>query len=129
MPGIKIHDDNSPLQGAVLFLNATVKAYLEKNENRNDAKFLHLRQMMAQDLYLTDIRLPTEKETYHQVDLVGFKKNGDPVCFTFRATENLAIHQSKETTLGQMSEPSQEMARDIQKHLGFDVGNRQENTL
>lgn len=120
MPGIKIHDDQSTMQGAVLFLNKTVSAFLDKSKERTESKFIQLKEMMKRDLYLTDIRLPSDKESYHQVDLVGFKKNGAPVCFTFRTNEKLDVHQFKTTTLDQMSEPSQEMASDIQKKLGFE---------
>lgn len=121
MPGITIHDNASPLKGAVLFLNAALKVYLDANSDRKDAKFNHIKEMMQANLYLTDLRGAdvSKGEKYNEIDLVSFKKNGDPVCFTLQANAQLTIAHFKEAYLEKMSSPSQEMAKDIKEKLGF----------
>lgn len=126
MPGITIHDNDSPFKGAVKFANEAVKTFVEDNKNKTEPKHVHLREMMQRDLYITDVRAATNpsskkiNEKNNQIDLVGFNKKGETVAFTILTDHNVNVQGFAEQALNKMSAATQEMAQDIRARSGLD---------
>lgn len=124
MPGIKIHGDNEKLQGAIMFFDKLVGAYITSNRTRPDVKFGLLRDMReAGNLYLTDVRPPNPAEgiNHNEADLVGFKANGKPVCFKLSIDNTMKMTGFSKKNLENMSKETREMADDIKRELGLEA--------
>ena len=119
---ITLLKDQTDLEGTVIFLNAAVKAYLENNKNKPDPKFKHLEEMMAANLYLTDLRgAKPNQQKHNEIDLVGFNKNNEVICFTLHTSQQLTVTGFIKTSVEHMSQQSQQKTKDIQENLGFAV--------
>lgn len=120
---IVIYKENEHLSGAQKFANQAMKNFISKTKDNTEPKFEALREMMKGNLYFTDIRVainPTSQkisERSNQYDIVGFKKNGDPVAFTVLCDGTMQVKGFKQTELSKMSQNTQEMASLIHKDL------------
>src|SRR5262245_27789575 len=123
---IKTLENQTHLEGTVIFLNAAIKTYLNHSANikRTDPPFLQLKSMMANNLYLTDLRgANAEKgEKFNQIDLIGFKEKGVLIFFTLNTNANLTVVDFKEkSSLEQMSAETQAMARQLQEKMALET--------
>ncbi|ARG96348.1 hypothetical protein [Legionella micdadei] len=119
---IKTLENQSHLEGTVMFLNAAIRTFLDRTANihRNDEPFMQLKKMMSQNLYLAELRgaNPEGGEKYNQIDLVGFKEEGTPVCFTLNTNTNLTVVDfKKEELLQRMSVKTQALIDDLKEKL------------
>ncbi|KTC88017.1 hypothetical protein [Legionella drozanskii] len=109
---IKTLENQAHLDGTVMFLNAAIKTYLNRptNQKRTDGPFVDLKTMMAQNLYISELRCADkEGEEYNQVDLIGFK-SGEAICFTLYTNSRLTVVDFKEANWSQMSDSTQKLA-------------------
>ncbi|KTD34049.1 hypothetical protein Lnau_2019 [Legionella nautarum] len=120
---IKTLENQANLDGTVMFLNAAIKTYLNRptNQQRTDGSFLQLKTMMAQDLYICELRCADkEGEEYNQVDLLGFK-NEEAICFTLYTNSRLTVVDFKEVNLRDMSDSAQKLATRLKEEFGVTV--------